>query len=235
MAGLSSLLREALHDLAVRGERNGARTLARRLGPDDAPAPMMFMHIGGDRFGQRAKPVSWDVDLPVGPQEADIVGNQSALQRLIHRHYDRRAAENIEPGTPDAELDPLLRKMDALNEAQRQAAQSEGGGWNRKAALPAFRAARQALLDDMAARSPFEPWTPNAGYEFWGLTPTHEKIYERMVSAVKHPDYFVQTAYNPEMERRIFYLRRRFPLRHEVAAGAGLGVLGYASNAGDGE
>lgn len=234
MAGLSSLLRQALAEIAGYGERIGernairdSRIVSRRLGPDDAPAPTMRMNIqAGQRYGS-PKAVTWNLELPVTADEAELAGRRSALENYILERSRRPRAPNEPHGVDVAD------KHTALERAQTDAAIAGGSVWNRKVALPAFRAARQALLDDIKARSPFEAWTPESGYAFWGLSPTHEKIYDRMVASVRHPDYFVQQAYDPELDRRIFYLRRRFPLRHEVAAGAGLGVAGYASDAGE--
>lgn len=232
MAGLSSLLREALQNIAEQGERGGsrgaARTVSRALGPKDTDPWMVMDMLAGNGYGA-PKSVSWSLTTPMSEPE-------SAVQRAIHNIYDERMAMDVPVGTPDPTLNALLRKSERMEEMGRRETVGDSGlPLNRKIALPAFRAAREALMEDMATRSPFEPWTPNSGYSFYGLTPTHEKIYERMVASAKHPDYFVQKSYDPELDRTIYNLRRRFPFRHEVAAGAGLGVLGYASNAGDSE
>lgn len=93
----------------------------------------------------------------------------------------------------------------------------------RRKAVAAFKAAERALKEDMARRR-FDIWTPESGYTFHGATGKHDDIYARMVARAKHPDYYAQTKDDAWGSTHVF-LRRKLPIRHELAAAAAAGVL----------
>lgn len=101
------------------------------------------------------------------------------------------------------------KKVVAFNVADRDA--------TRRTASDVFSSARNMLRKDMDSR-PW--WEPSTGYKFSALTPKHERIYDRFVQSFDHPDYkAVKNEDTLEYE-----LRRKFPLRHEVAAAATIGA-----------
>lgn len=221
MAGLRSILRDALLSVAERAEDRGARTLVRRLPENErGQAANITMHIGGDAYGFRPKDVTWAIDMPVSPEE-------SRLNELRNQVSDAlvptsRSGREMPRGSL---REALIEKRKMLEEAQGAQSYADYKAGARRYAPAAFKAARRALMDDIASRSPFEPWTPNAGYVFYGASQKHDDIYARMLAQARHPDYIAQT------DGHTVYLRRKFPFRHEVAAGGALGALGYGSDA----
>lgn len=86
---------------------------------------------------------------------------------------------------------------------------------NKRVATDIFASARNRLREDMDSR-PW--WEPTKGYFFTPATRGHEKIYDRFVSSFDHPDYKAAKTWDG------YELRRKFPLRHEVAAAATIGA-----------
>lgn len=168
-------------------------------------------NVGRGAGGLLPKDVTWDIGLPM----------DSKAEEALKNAYINRYNTAIQYGAEG----PEYAKAEAEWDAARSDVKSAMSGAGRKAAVPAFRAAKQALLDDMATRSPFAPWSPESGYSFYGATGKHDKIYESMIRNTKHPDYF------PQIKDDRFYLRRKFPYRHEVAAGVGAGALLAPSSA----
>lgn len=81
-----------------------------------------------------------------------------------------------------------------------------------KLAVASFLRARDLLREDASSRG-FSLWSPMSGYNIPGASDAHERIYSRMFSGAKHPDY-----YSVPLDGGGTGLRRRLPIRHELAA-----------------
>lgn len=137
---------------------------------------------------------------------------------------NRRTLRQAMRGLPPEQFTP---KDDALQRAIWGLEESAA----KKKAVAAFKAAERNVLEDMKKRPWWEPWSPESGYQFYGSPGqpavtragkshnSRDAIYAKMLARNKHPDYYVQT------DGHNVFLRRKLPIRHELAAAAAAGVV----------
>jgi hypothetical protein len=170
------------------------------------------VEIGDGAGGLLPKEISFRSQIP----QARVLEDRAYAKDRAY-HQLRRRGE----ATPEAR-EMMDRAYDVLSADTLKT--------SRKVAVPMIRAVERIVKADMASRSPFALWSPQSGYRFYGAANdmsarasrtanARDAIYAKLLARNKHPDYFVQS------NGHNVYLRRRFPFRHEVAAGAAAGVL----------